>query len=291
MTVEEMRTLNATLPPDVHFVERVAEVEGEIVASGWALQKFWVDRAGSYRLEVVVLPRYQRRGIGGALYEELLAAVREREAQRLYVEVQENRSEAMRFVEERGFTPTGFVTRMSRLAVAEANLEGYEGLEERLGSEGIRVTTLQELGAEDESVWHAHHELHLSTTKDEPGSETFTLGFEQFREHVSKEPGMVPESIFIALHGDTQIGYAKLRRQGEDAAWNQGTGVESAYRGRGVARLLKLHTLRYARQHGIAYLYTGNDLSNSRMLAINIRLGYQALPNSIETVKELTAEA
>jgi len=65
------------------------------------------------------------------------------------------------------------------------------------------------------------------------------------------------------------------------------TGVARAYRGRGVASALKEAAVRWASDHGIQYIYTGNDLTNAPMLAINRKLGFQPLPASIEMVKQL----
>ncbi len=69
--------------------------------------------------------------------------------------------------------------------------------------------------------------------------------------------------------------------------WNAYTGVDRAYRGRGVARALKLRTIQWARQNNVDFIYTGNDIANQRMLAINVQLGYEPLPGWVEVVKEL----
>jgi hypothetical protein len=54
-----------------------------------------------------------------------------------------------------------------------------------------------------------------------------------------------------------------------------------------VARLLKLKTIRWAQQRGYEWMHTGNDVENTRMLAINVRLGYEPLPGVMLVVKEL----
>jgi GNAT superfamily N-acetyltransferase len=98
---------------------------------------------------------------------------------------------------------------------------------------------------------------------------------------------MSADAIWVALNQEQPIGYAMLRRQGGNNAWHQGTGVERPYRGKGVARLLKLHAIRWALRNGVDFLYTGNDVDNPRMYAINMRLGYQPLPATIEVVRDL----
>jgi mycothiol synthase len=65
------------------------------------------------------------------------------------------------------------------------------------------------------------------------------------------------------------------------------TGVLRAYRGRGVATALKVAAVQWARARGMAYIYTGNDLTNAPMLAINSQLGFEPLPASAQLVKHL----
>jgi GNAT superfamily N-acetyltransferase len=71
------------------------------------------------------------------------------------------------------------------------------------------------------------------------------------------------------------------------AAGNNLTGVDPVYRGRGIARALKLKTIEWAREHDVESIYTQNDIENRRMLAINISLGYKPLPTEVEMVKDL----
>ena len=59
---------------------------------------------------------------------------------------------------------------------------------------------------------------------------------------------------------------------------NTMTGVRRAYRGRGIALVLKLLAIRYARSLGALFVRTHNDSGNAPMLAINRKLGYQPEP-------------
>jgi GNAT superfamily N-acetyltransferase len=58
-------------------------------------------------------------------------------------------------------------------------------------------------------------------------------------------------------------------------AVNGFTGTLPAFRGRGLARLAKLASIAWAKEHGITSIATGNDATNAPMLAINISLGYR----------------
>ncbi len=54
-----------------------------------------------------------------------------------------------------------------------------------------------------------------------------------------------------------------------------------------MASGLKVAVSEWARERGIKYIYTGNDLTNAPMLAINTRLGFRPLAASVELVKDL----
>jgi GNAT superfamily N-acetyltransferase len=65
------------------------------------------------------------------------------------------------------------------------------------------------------------------------------------------------------------------------------TGVRRAYRGRGLARLVKVASLRRARERGLTEAYTGNDESNVPMLRVNASLGYQPYATQWRLVRDL----
>lgn len=285
-TVEEYRHLIDSTPPGVNTLRSVAERRGEVIAHAGVVQMFWTDNPTAYTGFVAVLPEHREQGIGANLYSQVLSATQEFAAERLYTHLRADQEASQRFAEHREFERTGHVTRMSRLDVHSPNFEGYDELEKRLQSEGIRVATLAELGADDDGVLRAVHRVEMSTAADEPGSEKFSVAFEHWLKFFLGQPGMSPEHVWLALDGENFIGQTALLRQGGNGAWHQGLGVEREYRGRGIARLLKLHTVRWAAQNGVDFLYTGNDIDNPRMYDINVRMGYKPLPESIEVVKK-----
>jgi GNAT superfamily N-acetyltransferase len=65
------------------------------------------------------------------------------------------------------------------------------------------------------------------------------------------------------------------------------TGTHPDYRGRGLARAAKEAAIRWAAEARLEYLVTSNDGTNSTMLGLNERLGYQRRPSVIEVAKPL----
>ena len=78
------------------------------------------------------------------------------------------------------------------------------------------------------------------------------------------------------------IGYASLIvRRPDGIGEHDMTAVRRAWRGRGIATALKLGTIRWAIEHGLSALETGNDEANLPMQAVNRRLGYARQPDEL----------
>ena len=58
-------------------------------------------------------------------------------------------------------------------------------------------------------------------------------------------------------------------------AQNNLAGTLREFRGRGLATLLKSHSLRRAAELGVTIAITDNEEANAPMLAVNLRLGYR----------------
>jgi GNAT superfamily N-acetyltransferase len=227
------------------------------------------------------------QGIGSRLYDHLLPRAKEIQAKKLYVWIRDGEQHVLDFVLHRGYTLTPRSHRLSRLNVHTANLEGFEGVEERLRREGIDICTVADVGVENEEFLRRLHAMSDETIRDVPSSEQFgDTPFELFLEDL-RAPGNSPEWMWVAMDGERPVGLAFLRVM-DGSALNEYTATDRAYRGRGIARALKLKTIEWCRANGIESIYTGNDIDNQRMLAINIRLGYEMLPPFREVVKELS---
>jgi L-amino acid N-acyltransferase YncA len=266
----------------------VAEEGGRIVGE-LAAWEYW-DRPGAaaWGALVEVADEARGRGIGSLLYAHLMSRLSSRGIRQLLADVREDRPDGMAFAIARGFRPSGRVDRFSRLAVAEARIGGLEAVEEKLCREGIRIATLAELGPDDEIFLRALHAMHEAAMAEVPTSVAFeTRPYEQWLHRTLRYQGNSPETIWIALDGDCPVGVARVRREAEGWLNNAFSGVDRAYRGRGIGTALKVRSILWAREHGITYIHTGNDEENHPMLAINRRLGYEALPASIEVVKDL----
>lgn len=152
---------------------------------------------------------------------------------------------------------------------------------------GITIVSLPELNPK-ETMLRALCDVDNASASTTPSAEEWKpMPFEEWRRYVLEGPGFTPDAFFVALDGDRPVGLAFLERRAGGYADNGYTGVHPDYQGRGIARALKLRTVEWAQAHDIEYIATGNDVNNKPMLAINVDLGYEPLPATIEFVKAL----
>ena len=231
-------------------------------------RRFWV--------EVAVDPDHQHRGIGRALYEQLENLAHARSVEVLWAGVRADDLRSVRFFERAGFA----VRRRSWMS--RLSLEG--AIPERLGvgpegpASGLTFTTLAKEGAGRRDVQERIYRLYLEASRDAPRMEKTTdMSFEQYSEHMFRDPRYDPEGVFLARAGDEYVAMSTLHHwpAEADTLMVGFTGTLPAYRGRGLATELKWRAIKFARTRGYRYLRTFNDSENPRIWAINQKLGFQ----------------
>ena len=88
-----------------------------------------------------------------------------------------------------------------------------------------------------------------------------------------KSPDMVLDLSVAALYGDQIISFT-LGHGDRIRIWSQMTATRPAYRGRGLAKLVKSAALHRAADAGVQGAYTANYDGNAPMIAVNEWLGY-----------------
>jgi GNAT superfamily N-acetyltransferase len=284
---DRLRRYGARRAESGHHEAWVATRRGEV--HGWLRLTHLVDvrPVVTYVAAIQVLAEYRRQGIGTALYLLLLRRLIDTGAEQLVGLVREGDSESLRFVQQRGFLATAPRERDWRLAVEQAGLPGRTATEDRLHAAGVRIARLADLPP-DAATRDAVHALAALTRRDVPHRRDHLPRIdEQWNDFLFGGENVQPEWSWVALAGIRPVGVAYVNRVAETAAANQYTGVHREYRGRGIAWALKARVVEWARTSGVDWLYTGNDALNTRMLAINARMGYEPLPSVLTCVKTL----
>ena len=262
---------------------------GEIVATGGLLRNPFADAPDRPDLYVEVLPTRRRRGIGAHLFDHVLAAARAEGARGLRAAFRTEPPGGLEFALARGFRE---VRRswISQLEPATVDTSERPALVARLARDGIGLTTLEEEGPEDASVRHRLHDLDVVAGADVPRAGSFTpISFEDFQRLQLTGPGFLPAAWALAKVGDRYVGMSTaLREVADPATLYQGfTGTRPEYRGRGVARALKLAVIEYARREGYRRIETTNDSTNERMWGLNRALGFRKISERVYTERDL----
>ena len=249
LSVAEMRE-HAT--PETLYL--VAELDGVLAGSGLAGRSSF----GHAGLHSRVVPSHRRRGVGTAILERL-------EAHALGL----------------GFTEAGSLVED----------QGSHAFAERFGLREVdrQVELVRAIGTEP---WPAVPDgIEIVTVAERPELWAVAydpFGLEALADMATDRPVIVtrdewhsewlawPEAVFLAVADGRVVACAGLELDEDQPqrAENAFTAVDRAWRGRGLAMLMKRIALSAAAEHGIREVYTWTQIGNRAMRTINERLGY-----------------
>ena len=154
---------------------------------------------------------------------------------------------------------------------------------------GIALTTLDRW--RDPDALTKLHQLDARTRQDIPT--TLHITPEAYDDFVRRlqSPDRPRDRYWIALDGDRPVAISYLRHPPvRGTVWTGYTCCDPDYRGRGLARAVKLETLAQAVDLGVPSVRTDNDSENAPMLHINERLGCVRRPGFVEHHKRVSKD-
>ncbi|MBD0317321.1 MAG: GNAT family N-acetyltransferase [Thermoleophilia bacterium] len=260
-----------TMPPRGRFRGWVAEEDGRLVGAAWGYLEWSVSAEGAASLWTGVLPEARRRGIGSTLFAAAEEHVLGSGARKLSAFALE-RSNGERFLRGRGFRRAR-TSLVQRLDPSTADVSALAPLEEAKRGEGFALVPLGAVADRTREL----HALYVAASADMPADDPEDdIRFDEFVSHLLGDPELTPEGSYVVLADGRPAALAFLLVNREAAAaLNEMTGTLPDFRGRGLARLAKLATVRWARAQGIRELVTENDYENEAMRALNKSLGYR----------------
>jgi RimJ/RimL family protein N-acetyltransferase len=152
---------------------------------------------------------------------------------------------------------------------------------------GVELLTVAEW--QDPQAMTKLHALDGMTRKDIPT--TFPILPERLEDFTRRAgaPDRPHDVWWIALAGDRPVAMSYLRIPPvRGNAWTGYTCCDREFRGRGLARAVKLQSLAQAAERGVPFVYTDNDSENAPMLHINQKLGYRPRPGFVSLVKRVS---
>lgn len=287
-TPEQVRQDDERRDPKINFARFVAELDGRLV--GYALHTQFLDyyHPQKFVLRGAVLPEYRQRGVGSALYEQVLAALASHSPRTLQAYAREDRDFSTRFLQQRGFVEV-WRRYSSSLDLTGVQVPPFVALEKTLQARGIVIRTIAQLATDPERD-EKLHALNTELEADVPiGQDLTPLSFDEFKAERIHNPVVLRDAFFVALDGERYVGMSSLWRDGTGKHLDVDfTGVQREYRGQQIALALKVLGLRYAQQQGYVSVRTTNDPQNAPMLAINAKLGFVRDPAVIRFEKEVS---
>jgi GNAT superfamily N-acetyltransferase len=283
VTTAAVRHWLRNIPERARAAYWVAVREGHIV--GWGEAEFRLSsidpKIGT--LWVGVREDARRQGIGRRLYELAERHLVDQGAWKLESWKGAD-PQGSAFAEHRGFVEARS-ERLSTLDLRAADTSEFPALEAARATEGYRVVRLRELRHRPRDL----HALFDEAQKDVPtDDETRDLDYDEWEQLTWGNPLLDFDLSAVVLHGERPVSFAWLGADREGGrAQHELTGTLRAHRGRGLARLAKLATIRWSTEAGLHTLLTGNDSTNAAMLAVNTRLGYRATIVAAELAKVL----
>ncbi|MET9274906.1 GNAT family N-acetyltransferase [Kribbella sp. NPDC003557] len=271
MSAAATRHMITAQSPKERFLPLVADREGEIVAWASAGLNVWTSEPGQASLSIYVHPEHRKQGIGSELAERLHQHLTEVGALRVRSFVQ---PDGLDFARNRGYDGT----RQMHFAGVDLTAPLPEQPETPAG---IELVSLDDV--EPRTV----HTADAIASLDEPSdSPVDSIDYDQWLEEVWNSPSVDRSLSVGAMAGDEMAAFTVVERAG-DRMWSGMTGTVPAYRGAGLAKLVKSAALRRAAAAGITSAYTSNDDTNGPMLAVNNWLGYRRVQTELGLLKTL----
>ncbi|MFE9876710.1 GNAT family N-acetyltransferase [Streptomyces sp. NPDC005784] len=263
--------------PDSHYRPLLAEEDGELIGTAQVGLVHDSPEPGQGSVNIHVHPERTGRGAGSLLArtaEEQLAALG---ATRLHAWVSD--APAYRaFAEKRGYRAARSA-HFLRLDLANGTLPPLQP-----PPPGVELRTGADFGDDPRPLFT----LDAETLLDEPSDlgREFT-DYEAWLAETWRHPLLSHELTSVALVGGRPAAFSAARTDGGSRYATVMTGTGRAFRGRGLAKLAKNHSLHRARAAGFTDAFTGNDAGNGPMLAINKWFGYEICATEVKYVRDL----
>ena len=260
--------------------QRWAAVEDErVVGFASYTQNPWNYPPQSFYINVEVLPEYQHRGIGSALYDKVMEELLGFNPPALRADAFTNLPQGFTFLQKRGFYEA-FRETPVHLDVTAFDPSPYVDLEPTLNVQGIFIKTVAELKSDPDRD-RKIYELYCAVDEDVPheGDAITKPDFDDWLKWGLNGPSVMQDAYLIAVHGNDYVGLRELGNYSDhEILLGSLLGVRRNHRKRGIALAMQLRNITYAQENGYRLLKDCTAIQNAPMQAMFNRLGFTRDP-------------
>lgn len=238
-----------------------------------------------------VEPEHRGQGVGTALLSHLIQWAKQQQADIVMSELKDWISHSLAFVSRHGFTVDAHVFEL-HLDLDTFDASEEEEIRSSLEQCGITFCTLADLSPIQEQSLEKLYHLYAETIRDNPGHVGDLPELDEWRREAFPQDSCDPELVFIAADGYRFVGVTTVFHTDQPTVkYTDYTGVVTDYRGRGIARALKLLSIHSVKKLGARTLSTETEAKNPPMQAVNRKLGYVPGKGHYRVVKHLQARS
>ncbi|MDX3850580.1 GNAT family N-acetyltransferase [Streptomyces sp. AK02-01A] len=267
----------ATAHPAKKYRLLVAEEDGEIIGTAHVGIAYDSSDPGQASVTPQVHPERRGRGAGSLILRTAEAHLAAEGATSVYAWVMDE-PPSRAFAERHGYRPTR-PAHFQRLDLAHGALPELPPL-----PSGIELRTGADYADDPRPLFAADAEV----CSDEPGDISVALDdYEDWLSHTWNDPCLDRDLTSVVVADGRIASFTAAHTDGDTRYASGMTGTLRAFRGRGLAKLAKIHSLRRARAAGYTDAFTSNDADNGPMLAINRWFGYEICATEVRHVRAL----
>ncbi|MFE3503041.1 GNAT family N-acetyltransferase [Kitasatospora sp. NPDC059160] len=276
MSAEALLWMNSRTNPEERFRTFVAELDGRVVGAVRCGLVLGTTTTGVGYANGSVLPGFRRRGAATAL---LAAAERHLSAHgvaELHTWLDDEPA-ALAFGAARGYQPgreAHFGGRDLALPLPQAPVRPA----------GVELRPATDWADDPRPLFL----VEADAIRDEPGEVVMdALDYEEWLRGDWARPDLDLGLTVVAVVDGEPAAFTMAQTDGMGRYWSAFTACRREFRGRGLAKLAKLESLRLAAAAGHRRAYTSNDATNAPMLAVNAWLGYERCAGERKGIKRL----
>jgi GNAT superfamily N-acetyltransferase len=250
----------------------------------------WNVRRQKYRLDVIVDRDWRRCGIGSRLFSIVLEEAKRVGAHTVQARAQSDWSEALTFLEHRGFVETmrmhGFVLELSRLDDRALSIWARAITDEQIVTAPVSMSQI-----DDGQFWRRLGELQRAATEGwpdpDPGGPIDPISESGLRKMLLPSDNM-PLAFFTAETRGQLLAYSVLamRQQPDGEAQFVTTAVRPEFRNQRIATALRARCLAVAKAAGCRTIRSASG--HPAILRLNARLGFQRTDCEVRLVRQAT---